>query len=133
MPAAAADVHQDIRQAFDDLLGLIGDRQADAFTGYLELEKKLIEQYQQYIDEERATERDPLQQLTKYLMTSSLHVLAFQRETRSRVLDLHSQVAAAHLKLLERLREKAAAAGTAPPTGRTADRKKERPRGRRRR
>jgi hypothetical protein len=96
-----------------------GSSQA-TFKKYIELERALLEQYQKYLADQMATHDDVLQNFTKLMMSSCLQIVAFQREHRTRFLELQSAMADAHLRFLERISENmgtppAAPAAPAPP------------------
>jgi hypothetical protein len=81
-----------------------GSSQA-TFKKYIELERALLEQYQKYLADQMATHDDVLQNFTKLMMSSCLQIVAFQREHRTRFLELQSAMADAHLRFLERISE----------------------------
>jgi hypothetical protein len=88
---------------------------------YVELERALLEQYQKYLADQLATNDEVLQNFTKLVMSSWLQVIAFQRENRSRFLELQSTIADAHLQFLQRISDSLATAAPAHAPGESPD------------
>ena len=88
---------------------------------YIELERALLEEYQKFLTDQLATNDEVLQNFTKLVMTSWLQVVAFQRENRSRFLELQSTIADAHLQFLQRISDSLSTAAPAQASGETSD------------
>jgi hypothetical protein len=72
---------------------------------YIDLEKALLEQYQQYVKNELNTNNDVLQNFTKMMMGTCMQIVAFQRDSRARFLDLQSSIAENHLRFLDEVKQ----------------------------
>ena len=72
---------------------------------YIELEKALLEQYQQYVKNELSVNNDVLQNFTKMMMGTCMQIVAFQRDSRARFLELQSSIADKHLRFLDQVKE----------------------------
>ena len=102
-----------IKEFLDRLIADASGKSHTTLEKYIELERALLEQYQRFVAEQLAVNDDALQNFTKLMMTSWMQVVAFQRENRSRFLELQSTIADAHLRFLERMSESASAARAA--------------------
>jgi hypothetical protein len=118
MSGASADA-RGIKELLDELFANAVDKNRATVEQFIEMERLLLEQYQKYLAEELATSDDLLQKFTKLMMSSWIQIVGFHRDNRSRVLELHSSIAEAHLRLLEMIeeqlsRQSRAAAGVSP-------------------
>jgi hypothetical protein len=88
---------------------------------YIDLERALLEQYQQYVKNELNTNNDVLQNFTKMMMGTCMQIVAFQRESRARFLDLQSSIAENHLRFLDEVQQTIAKAAEPKEPGDPSD------------
>ena len=104
----AADV-QGIKELLNEFFADAAGNNRSTVEQFIALERTLLEQYQKYLADELATSDELMQKFTKLMMSSWLQIVGFHRENRSRVLELHSSIAAAHLRFLEKVEDKLSA------------------------
>src|SRR5438128_3029582 len=105
MSAASAGTDA-IRELLDSFFGNAAEKNRATLEKFIDMERALVEQYQKYVADELAASDDVLQKFTKLMMTSWVQTMALQRENRARFLELHSSIAEAHLRFLEKIEEK---------------------------
>lgn len=103
-----------LKEFIDTFFAEANGSSQETFRKYIELERTLLEQYQKYIADQLATHDDVVQNFTKLMMSSCLQIVAFQRENRTRFLQLQSTIAEAHLRFLERIGENLTTTPAAP-------------------
>lgn len=101
--SGAAESITTLKEMLDAMFATANEKQHITLEQYIELERALVERYQQYINDQLAVNDDVLQNFTRLMMSSWMQVVTFQRENRSRYLELQSTIADAHLRFLERL------------------------------
>jgi hypothetical protein len=121
------DATRGLEDFLNSVFGELDDKHRAAMGKYVELEKELLGQYRAYLEKERSNEHDAFQNFTKMMMASWMQAVALQRETRTRLLELHASLAEAHLKFLDQVSQ--SLSGTPP----TKDRRTSGPRARTRR
>ena len=119
--SGAADSITALKEMLDAMFATANEKQHTTLERYIELERALLEQYQKYIANQLAVNDDVLQNFTKLMMSSWMQVVTFQRENRSRFLELQSTIADAHLRFLERLGDSVSTAEHAAPSGGSPD------------
>jgi hypothetical protein len=120
MPDAAEPI-TGLKELLEMMFATANETHHTTLDKYIELERALLEQYQKYIADQFAVNDDVLQNFTKLMMSSWMQIVTFQRENRSRFLELQSTMADAHLRFLERLSDSVSMASHAAPSGGSPD------------
>jgi hypothetical protein len=103
---AGTDEHTDaLKEFLEKFFADVNRKNRVPLDKYLDLEKGLLEQYQQYVKNELNTNNDVLQNFTKMMMGTCMQIVAFQRDSRARFLDLQSSIAENHLRFLDHVKE----------------------------
>jgi hypothetical protein len=102
MPGAAEPI-TGLKELLDTMFAEANGTHRTTLEKYIELERALLEQYQKYVADQLEVHDDILQNFTKLMMSSWMQIVTFQRENRSRFLEMQSTIADAHLRFLERL------------------------------
>jgi hypothetical protein len=110
-----------LKDLLDTMFATANETNHTTLEKYIELERALLEQYQKYIADQVAVNDDVLQNFTKVMMSSWMQIVTFQRENRTRFLELQSTIAEAHLRFLERLSASVSPASHAATPGGSTD------------
>jgi hypothetical protein len=112
---------QTVKELLESTFAEMSGKNRDAVEKYVELEKRLLEQYQKYIAEELSSNNEVLQNFTKMMMACCMQVMAFQRDNRSRFLELQRSISDAHLKFLDQVKDSLSRSGQSGPPGESSD------------
>lgn len=104
MPTTADQV-PGLKEFFDTFFADVNDRNRAVLSRYIQLEETVLKEYHARLNEELSVDNDILQSFTKTMMATSLQMAAFQRETKTRFLELQSSVAEVHLRFLKQAKE----------------------------
>jgi hypothetical protein len=115
------DETQTVKELIDNFFADLSDKNRNAIEQYVELEKVLVEQYQRYINDELSSNNEVLQNFTKMMMGCCMQVLTFERDSRSRFLELQLSLADTHLKFLDMVKGSVSRTWHNGPTGESLD------------
>ena len=99
------DETRTVKELIDDLFADLNNKNRHAIEKYVELEKALLEQYQKCVTDELSNNNEVLQNFTKLMMGCCMQVMTFQRDSRSRFLELQLSLVDTHLKFLDTVKE----------------------------